>query len=74
MKSSAEEKIYQLSLRIRAVGDKEKQDLNVYLFQKNVDIPVTKTMSITKIGLIVGSIFVLLLVGYYIYNKHIKKK
>ncbi|HOT85208.1 MAG TPA: hypothetical protein PLU96_03095 [Methanofastidiosum sp.] len=74
VKSSAEEKIYQLSLRIRAVGDKEKQDLNVYLFQKNVDIPVTKTMSITKIGLIVGSIFVLLLVGYYIYNKHIKKK
>jgi hypothetical protein len=74
VKSTAEEKTYQLNLRIRAVGDKEKQDLNVYLFQKNIDIPVEKSVSNIRIGVMIGLILVLLIGGYYGYNNYIKKK
>ncbi|KYC46182.1 MAG: hypothetical protein APG12_00341 [Candidatus Methanofastidiosum methylothiophilum] len=74
VKSIAEEKTYQLNLRIRAVGDKEKQDLNVYLFQRNIDIPVQKTSSNLVLGLIIGIIVVLLIGGYFVYNNYIKKK
>jgi hypothetical protein len=74
VKSIAEEKTYQLNLRIRAVGDKEKQDLNVYLFQRNIDIPVEKSVSNIRIGVMIGLIVVLLIGGYYGYNNYIKKK
>jgi len=74
VKSVAEEKTYQLNLRIRAVGDKEKQDLNVYLSQKNIDIPVEKSASNIRIGVMIGLIVVLLIGGYYGYNNYIKKK
>jgi hypothetical protein len=74
VKSVAEEKTYQLNLRIRAVGDKEKQDLNVYLFQRNIDIPVEKSVSNIRIGVMIGLIVVLLIGGYYGYNNYIKKK
>ncbi|MCC7571915.1 MAG: hypothetical protein KO464_00825 [Candidatus Methanofastidiosum sp.] len=74
VKSTAEEKTYQLNLRIRAIGDKEKQDLNVYLFQKNIEIPVTKSVSNIRIFAIIGLVVVLLIGGYYAYNNYIKKK
>ena len=74
VKSIAEEKTYQLNLRIRAVGDKEKQDLNVYLFQRNIEIPVEKSVSNIRIGVMIGLIVVLLIGGYYGYNNYIKKK
>src|SRR5690606_36900575 len=74
VKSIAEEKTYQLNLRIRAVGDKEKQDLNVYLFQKTMDIPVEKSVSNIRIAVMIGLIVVLLIGGYYVYNNYIKKK
>ncbi|KYC53200.1 MAG: hypothetical protein AMQ22_00409 [Candidatus Methanofastidiosum methylothiophilum] len=74
VKSIAEEKTYQLNLRIRAVGDKEKQDLNVYLFQKTMDIPVEKSVSNIRIAVVIGLIVVLLIGGYYGYNNYIKKK
>lgn len=74
VKSDAEEKIYQLNLRIRAVGDKEKQDLNVYLFERNVDIPVQKSINNLRLGAFVGIIVILLAGGYYAYNNYIKKK
>ncbi|MDY1591724.1 MAG: CARDB domain-containing protein [Methanofastidiosum sp.] len=74
VKSAAEEKTYQLNLRIRAVGDKEKQDLDVYLFQKNIDIPIEKSVSTIIIAVLIGLIVVLLIGGYYGYNNYIKKK
>ncbi len=74
IKSDAEEKTYQLNLRIRAVGDKEKQDLNVYLFEKSIDIPVQKLINNLRLGVIVGVIVILLVGGYYAYNTYIKKK
>jgi hypothetical protein len=74
VKSIAEEKTYQLNLRIRAVGDKEKQDLNVYLFQKNIEVPVEKSISNIRIGVIIGLMVVLLIGGYFGYNNYIKKK
>ncbi|MFA5558319.1 MAG: CARDB domain-containing protein [Methanofastidiosum sp.] len=74
VKSAAEEKTYQLNLRIRAVGDKEKQDLDVYLFQKNIDIPIEKSVSTIIIAVVIGLIVVLLIGGYYGYNNYIKKK
>lgn len=74
VKSVAEEKTYQLNLRIRAVGDKEKQDLNVYLFQRNIDIQVEKSVNNIRIGVMIGLIVVLLIGGYYGYNNYIKKK
>ena len=74
VKSIAEEKTYQLNLRIRAVGDKEKQDLNVYLFERNIEIPVEKSVSNIRIGVMIGLIVVLLIGGYYGYNNYIKKK
>lgn len=74
IKSAAEEKTYQLNLRIRAVGDKEKQDLDVYLFQKNIDIPIEKSVSTIIIAVLIGLIVVLLIGGYYGYNNYIKKK
>jgi len=74
IKSAAEEKVYQLNLRIRAVGDKEKQDLNVYLFQENIEVPVNKSTSNTIIGVIIGLLAILILGGYFVYNNYIKKK
>lgn len=74
IKSSAEEKTYQLNLRIRAVGDKEKQDLNVYLFQRNIDIPVEKSVGNLRIAILIGAVLILLAGGYLIYNKYIRKK
>ncbi|KYC54429.1 MAG: hypothetical protein AMQ74_00034 [Candidatus Methanofastidiosum methylothiophilum] len=74
IKSDAEDKTYQLNLRIRAVGNKEKQDLNVYLFEKNIDVPVQKSINNLRLGVIIGLIVILLVGGYYVYNTYIKKK
>lgn len=63
-------KVYNILIRIRAVGDKEKGDDNVYIFEETVKIPVKENVESAKrlkiLALVAGILAILITIITYL--------